>query len=1225
MYRFISILSLLLLLSTACVASAQDAADKKGWIKQQITDIKVYPYKDKAYQYVKEGKLKEAAIEFVKALEVDPSDAKVRLDYCQVLYDQGQYAETTVQALEVLKSLPDNANALMLGASSLQKLGRNTEALDLLLGTLKKGNLTEAARKNAFVSAVNLLIKEKDYALLLNIIENEGSILSPAKRSYVLGLAYKGAKRPAEARAAYEQALSITGDAGLSRKDRLVALSDLADILMKERAFGKAQTMLIEAHAIDPKMTSIPYRLAEISYETKQYDKALQWIDMSLKQKQASTHLLLKAFILEKLGKGDQAIEIFDNLTKAATTKPQQAKLLTQKGFVAMKLGHHEMAIKAFEQSLAILPTAEAMRALATAQGLNGEWPKAVETYKLLLTELESGQEKALTHMQLGTAYTKVGKTTEAISELSKAVSSGLLSPEDQENALQDLGFLYYNDEQYPAARQAFLSALAEQPNNRKTLLALGRTQVRAGEYKDAIKTLKRLYAQNQELEVSMLLANAYEKDGQREQALTVYNALLDSRQARGDDAMIILERMATIEGLHGKLSRAGDLYLKAYEAAKGKDTALLLRAGESYYSAKQYDKALRVFKRYIDNSSGTDNFEALSMMGTIFSKRGRLEEAAAAYRKALKSKNLTPKQRRTLLVNLGYIYISMDKIDTGVNYMRQAIAVGGEDPRLRLDIGQALYRAKYYPEAIQELRRAKELGVGYEADSALSVCYEKANKPGLALYYLKEVERNAPKSVLESSPDFYSQMAYLYTVEKSYSKAITYYEKALCIAPSPLNTFKLGQVQRLSGNLEAAGATLLTVNPEQLETQDTRALYYEELGRVYKGTNQFDKAQESFRKAIAEKPNAEEFYLLGQAQESSEDLEGAIESYQDAVELNPADAYRISLGYAYYKSEKLEKAATIFEDIQQKDPDYINLTEDLAYINKQLYRNDASVEWFKKSIDNAPFYPDETEASLRRKIYDFKEEIRYITNRWDITGFYSYSPDDDNFITDAQGIQVGVLDNTAGVEVGYIPPKIGFRNGKIFEIIGRISTNRQKNGIVDFEADSTQGAVGLRYKPFTEANIALGVERLFKIGEDAEDNTLLRAMGSWDYGWAMRAAEANWNYTFVYSEFDAYVQDDKRTAFLIHGRQGWTWNIHDELLVTPHLYATYKEESPDRNNLSHVEGGPALSLRWLEGEDEYESYKREWEVLLRYTIGKYTKNISDDYNGLSVILRLNF
>ena len=1224
MFRFSIALSLFLILVIPDSVFSQTPSAERSWVQQELIKIKVFPFRDKAYQYLREDKLTEAAAEFAKVMEIDPADSESRLDYCQILYDVGDYEAASRQAFEVLKRLPANSQALMLGAVSLQRVGRKAEALSLLLEALDRGGLDQPTTNDAVINAVSLLIEQKDYDRALEFLGGHGLSLSPARRSFVSGLAYKGIGSLVKARAAFEQALLVTGEATLPRESRLVALSDLADILMQANKPKEARARLMEAFVINSDLPLVTYRLASLAYEEKQYGDALQWIDSSLEQEQTSIQLQLKAFILVELGRREEAFMLFDNLIEVAGSDARKTRLLTQKGHVAMKLGDSNSAAEAFEQVLEIMPDVETMQNLATAQSAGDNWTKAAETYELMLSMLEPGSVMARTRLQLGTAYMKAGRSSRAVHELSKALDSGLLSQKDRIYTVENIAFLYYGNSQYIAAKKAFLSVLAEQPDNRRILLALGRTQLRMGEYENAAGSFRRLDIQKQEYQVSMLLADAYEKGGRSDQAMHVYRAIMDSGLIRGERAMTVLERMATFESRNGRPAKAGELYVKAFSVAVQKNASLLLRAGESFLAAQKYDKALRTLEQYIDKSSGADNFEVLSMMGVILSEQGRMDEAAEVYRRVFRRADLTLEQRGRLLVNLGYISLALNNVDSGIEYMRLAILEGGETSQLRLDIGQVLYRAGRYIESMQEVRCAKKLGAGYEADLALVFCYEKLNKPGLALYYMKEAKRTAPESVLENSAEFYDQLAYLYLSEKSYPEAVFNYQKSLNIAPTPLGAYRLGRAQRLAGRLEMAEKTLLSVNSALLDVP-TRARFYEELGRVSMGLEFFDRAQMYYRKAIEEVANSERLYLLGQAQEEAKDVDEAINSYLRALEMNFFDSYLASLGYAYYRNNNLEDAASIFANLQQRDPDYIKLVEDLAYINKRLYRNDASIDLFKKSIDNAPFYPNETATSLRKKVYGFKEEVRGLTNRWDITGFYSYSPSEDDFFTDVQGVQTGVLENSAGVEVGYIPKNFGFRNGKIFQIIGRVSIPRTEDGVFNFNADTLQGAIGLRYKPFSAANVAFGVERLFKIGDKAEENTLLRALGAWDDGWSMRASERHWNYTFLFGEVDQYLEDDKRTVFIAHGRQGRTWNVNDEWLISPHVYLTYKKNSSDRYNTSHVEGGPALSIRWLEGEDEYVSYKREWEILLRYSFGKHLEGDYGHFTGLCVNLRLNF
>lgn len=1224
MFRAVTFFYLLACLFLLFAVPATSVASERGWLEEERIKIKVFPFKDKAYEHIRNGDDEKAAVEFGKVLEIDPLDIGSRLDYAQVLFNLGRYKQAAEQAQKVLQKQPANPNGLMLAVTSLQKLDRNSEALQLLLTKLDNNELSSTDATSAFSSAVNLLLAEKRYKELLNRLQGNTYSFPEVQHAYVSGIALKGSGKHLEARKAFTKALSATGDDALSVPNRLVVLSDLADIHLESDELAQAKKLLLEAYMLDPERTSVSYRLATIAYEEKRYKHALQWIDISIQKKSGTPQLLLKAFILEKSGKGTQALQMLTELEKRNTDPAIKAQILQQIGHTAVALKKYPVAIQSFSQAAELTPSSELLLSLATAQALNEEWEAAVATYELLFSQETAPEKKAQIQLQLGTAYMRFGKKQKAIETFSKALASDALSAKDRTDALQAIGFLQYGNKDYAAAKQTFQSALSKDSTNRSVLLALGRVQLRLDELNAAISNLERLQAHHTGYDISMLLANAYEKDNQQQKAMALYAELLADKSLTYGEKLAVLERMATLESRMGNHNKAGKLYRQAYDLDTAK-AVLLLRAGEAFFAAKNNTAALENLKKFTATQLGSDRFEAISMMAFIYAEQDNKPAAIALYKKEMPRTDLTLNQRYTLLVNLGYLLLDTDSVKEGVTYMHQAIALRGDHQKLRLDMGMALYRVKEYRNSVTELLRAKELGTSYEADSALVYCYDKLNKPGIALYYKKEALKSAPKEILEESAEFYDQFAYLYTSEESYAEAAESYRKALSITPTALDYYQLGRVLRLSGEFEVAKEALQAVTAAELPSDDVRAQFFEDTGRVHMELEDYKPAQDNYQKAIDIKPTSERKFLLGQARGAAGDIDGAIESYLGALEIDYSNTYLMALGYAYYKAGKLEEVDPIFEYLQGKDPDYISLVEDLAYINKQLYRNDKSVHWFKKSIENAPFYTDQTKESLRRKIYDFKEEVRNITNRWNIIGFYSYAPENGDFISDSQGVQIGVLDNAAGIEVGYIPKSFGFRNGKIFQFIGRASLTRMDNGVVDFESDSTQGAAGIRYKPFTDANVAVGVERLFKIGKLAEENTLLRLMGSIDDGWAMKAAESHWNYSFLFGEIDKYLDNRSRAVFILHGRQGHTWNVNDALLVTPHLYFTLKKTDPDKDDISYIEGGPALSLRWLEGEDKFVSYKREWELIVRYSYNRQLAGDNETHSGLGVNIRVTF
>ena len=73
---------------------------------------------------------------------------------------------------------------------------------------------------------------------------------------------------------------------------------------------------------------------------------------------------------------------------------------------------------------------------------------------------------------------------------------------------------------------------------------------------------------------------------------------------------------------------------------------------------------------------------------------------------------------------------------------------------------------------------------------------------------------------------------------------------------------------------------------------------------------------------------------------------------------------------------------------------------------------------------------------------------------------------------------------------------------------------------------------------------------------------------------------------------------------FYAEGRQGVTFNLRDNLLITPHAVADVRVWTPDINESSYVEGGGGLSLKYLFNRADYEVERSSLEFLLQYKYG---------------------
>jgi hypothetical protein len=199
---------------------------------------------------------------------------------------------------------------------------------------------------------------------------------------------------------------------------------------------------------------------------------------------------------------------------------------------------------------------------------------------------------------------------------------------------------------------------------------------------------------------------------------------------------------------------------------------------------------------------------------------------------------------------------------------------------------------------------------------------------------------------------------------------------------------------------------------------------------------------------------------------------------------------------------------------------------------------------------------------------------------------------------------------------MAWIPPFIGLRDDRILQVIGRVSASLDQNNSFSFDEKSWQGAVGLRYKPFQSQNLSVGVERLFHIGRNAEDNWLFRAMYSWADGLDLKPGKSFWNYSFIYGEYDYFAAYNVRSTVYGEARQGITFNLQDKWLVSPHVVGDFRLVEPDRDQDSLAEMGAGVSLRYLLPAYDYEVSRSSIEFLLQYKYGTLFHSLSNDKNN---------
>ena len=138
-----------------------------------------------------------------------------------------------------------------------------------------------------------------------------------------------------------------------------------------------------------------------------------------------------------------------------------------------------------------------------------------------------------------------------------------------------------------------------------------------------------------------------------------------------------------------------------------------------------------------------------------------------------------------------------------------------------------------------------------------------------------------------------------------------------------------------------------------------------------------------------------------------------------------------------------------------------------------------------------------------------------------------------------------------------------------MFEVFGRLFETLYDQSGGPTGGRTTQGMVGARWKPFSDHNLVLEVDKLFALGDVARDDTLLRAAYSYMVGTDLRVFDASWPTWYVYAEVDRFLEK-RQLVGIMEGRFGRSFRldpISSNLVFFPHavLAANYDDSFANR------------------------------------------------------------
>ncbi|MGG1947535.1 bacteriophage N4 adsorption protein A [Trinickia sp. NRRL B-1857] len=304
-------------------------------------------------------------------------------------------------------------------------------------------------------------------------------------------------------------------------------------------------------------------------------------------------------------------------------------------------------------------------------------------------------------------------------------------------------------------------------------------------------------------------------------------------------------------------------------------------------------------------------------------------------------------------------------------------------------------------------------------------------------------------------------------------------------------------------------------------------------------------------------------------------------------------DAAYTALSLGKHDRALERKALALFRTGFARQPATATQYADAAYLARGLNENEIADDLFRRSLDanaRAGQYDAERAFGYRRAIDDAERRVGVVVNGAYQSG--GFGPQE----------TIGLFQG--GTEIYWQPSKIGYRDGKIFQLFARQYTTLYDRSGGATGLPTLQWSMGARYKPFPSRDLVFTVEKLIKGGRTAYDDTLFRIGYSLDEGIDLHPIKPDWPSWQIYTE-SAYFANQGRFIQPVELRYGHAWrldSIGGRLVVFPHaaVAGDFDSRAPHRLALGV---GPGVGLRYWFRESAYRAPASWFDLNVQYRL----------------------
>lgn len=1184
-----------------------------------LTRFRAYPLVDRAYNALAQGEVDRACTLLEEALQVAPGDGELLVQVLALYGRIGRPERTVELASAFLARYGESVRVRAYRGFARRKLGKDREALGDFLAAagspaLRAGE-AEAVREAMLGTAVSL----GDFELVLRLTAKGAprNATEAAYRADALGRL----KQPLEAAAAFDEAARLAE----SPKQRREMMLAQAQSLITGKDLGRARPVV--------------------------------------------------ATLLREGGKGDGTAMVVLNLVAAEAARGQHdaveqdasaylaaygpdGRILLQRALARAQLGRPQEAVGDLSAAIAGTQLSPAERRLARESLL--DQAAVASQDELVLAVLGPGPDEAYRDAtRRAMALARLDRTVEAGAAYARAAELAA-SPAERVWAVTGLADSAAKTEGLPARRKGLLAALrllapdlaedgaaapppapgeadassrrrgfwgraAREPEpppseaavslQRALLRELSVVDERRGDGAAAMRWLRAIPEGDWARADRERLAELLRRDGKalaaadilagiepRDGALRLRRATLLGEAGQPGKAIDELRPMLAPGGapaerveaarrvaVHARATGALELEKEALGVARAirpDDADIALTAADNAILRGDLAEADRLLRGIADHGDGRTARAAQARRAELALKQGDRPRAIALQRELVAALGPKGAERQSQLARLG---------------------------RMEADAGEC-------GAAVATLDQVPSTSLPAQDRVAQGVCLARLERWGDAAEALEQALRPRPDGLQQETRLLaLDTLADTQGRQGQFAQAAATRLEAQGLAPSAERAVRRAQDLRLAGDAGGAAGALAGVDVAALDGAKLAAYHDEAAAQALAGHDAARALAASEAAARAE-PTPFRWVALAEAQRAAGDTAGAERAYRDALSLDPEnETALLGLAYLLYGQRRFAESIEPFEKARGTHSDAPEVRADIAYNHLALGQKQEGLRELERAIDG---YRAEAVAqadpATERKLFDLRREHMYRQGRFAGDAALTIQPGigADPSFADAQRVSGSQF----GAELFWAPPVPGWNDENRFQLSARLFTTLDSDTLAP-EWETTQLAVGARYRPLAGQNLVLSFERLIGLGDEARDAWLPRVMWSWQDGGYIQPFEPSWNFTSLYADL-AYVWDSPSSwQALGEARQGRSFRLDDRTALTPYIVGVARSSwGSGQEDERAVEVGPGISLaRWVnEGAYDAPSSRIHLDLEYRFVFGR-----TDDDS--SVLLRLGW